>query len=46
VIEMMMDLLPCKMYGATRAEIARALIQDHLKRLAGLKMVRFRGLPE
>jgi hypothetical protein len=46
VIETMMDLLPCKLYGATRAEIVRSLIQDALKRLAGEKLVRLRGVSE
>jgi hypothetical protein len=46
VIETMMDLLPSKLYGANRAEIARSLIQDALKRLAAERLVRIRGLPE
>ena len=45
VIETMMDLLPSKLYGANRAEIARSLIQDMLKQLAGRGLVRVRGLP-
>ena len=45
VIETMMDLLPSKMYGTNRAEIARALIMDMLKQLAAQKLVRWRGLP-
>jgi len=45
VIETMMDLLPSKLYGASRAEIARSLIQDALKRLAAEKLVRIRGVP-
>ena len=43
VIETMMDLLPSKMYGANRAEIARSLIQDMLKELAAKGLVRLRG---
>jgi hypothetical protein len=43
VIETMMDLLPSKVYGSNRAEIARSLIQDMLKRLAAENLVRFRG---
>ena len=43
VIETMMDLLPSKMWGPNRAEIARSLIQDALKRLAAEGIVRFRG---
>jgi hypothetical protein len=46
VIETMMDLLPSKLYGSNRAEIARSLIQDTLKRLAAEKLVRLRGTPE
>jgi hypothetical protein len=45
VIETMMDLLPSKLYGANRADIARSLILDALKRLAAEKLVRIRGLP-
>ena len=45
VIETMMDLLPSKAYGTNRAEIARALILDMLKRLHAEKIVRLRGLP-
>jgi len=44
VIETMMDLQPSKMYGTTRAEIARALILDMLKRLAAEGLVKIRGL--
>lgn len=43
VIETMMDLLPSKMYGTNRGEIARALILDMLKRLAGEGLVKLRG---
>jgi len=43
VIETMMDLLPSKMYGTNRAEIARALILDMLKRLASEGLVKFRA---
>jgi len=43
VIETMMDLLPSKMYGTNRAEIARQLILDMLKQLAERKLVRMRG---
>ena len=43
VIETMLDLLPSKMYGANRAEIARQLILDTLKRLAADGIVRLRG---
>jgi hypothetical protein len=46
VIETMMDLLPSKMYGANRAEIARSLILDMLKDLAAQKLVRPRGASE
>jgi hypothetical protein len=45
VIETMMDLLPSKMYGTNRGEIARALILDMLKRLAGEGLVKLRGTP-
>lgn len=45
VIETMMDLLPSKMYGTNRAEIARSLILDMLKELAARKLVQMRGLP-
>lgn len=45
VIETMMDLKPSKIYGANRAEIARSLIQDMLKRLHAEGLVRLRGLP-
>jgi hypothetical protein len=45
-IETMMDLLPSKLYGATRAEIARALILDMLKRLAADGLVKVRGRPQ
>ncbi|HEY4944107.1 MAG TPA: hypothetical protein VII56_21950 [Rhizomicrobium sp.] len=44
VIETMMDLLPSKMYGTNRAEIARSLIQDMLKQLAAQNLVRWRGI--
>jgi len=44
VIETMMDLQPSKIYGTNRAEIARSLIQDMLKKLAAEKLVRFRGI--
>jgi len=43
VIETMMDLLPSKIYGTNRGEIARSLILDMLKRLAAEKLVRIRG---
>jgi hypothetical protein len=43
VIETMMDLLPSKMHGTNRAEIARSLILDMLKQLAAQKLVRWRG---
>ena len=43
VIETMMDLLPSKMYGTNRAEIARSLILDMLKRLAAEGLVKLRG---
>lgn len=46
VIETMMDLKPSKMYGTNRAEIARSLILDMLKRLAAEKLVRLRGAPD
>ncbi len=46
VIETMMDLQSSKLYGTNRAEIARSLILDALKRLAAEKLVRIRGLPE
>lgn len=46
VIETMMDLQPTKIYGTNRAEIARALILDMLKRLAAEKLVKFRGVPD
>ena len=46
VIETMMDLRPSKMYGTTRAEIARSLILDMLKRLAAEGLVKIRGLPQ
>lgn len=46
VIETMMDLEPTKIYGTTRAEIARSLIQDMLKRLHADGLVKLRGLPE
>lgn len=45
VIETMLDLQPSKMYGSNRAEIARSLILDMLKRLASEGLVRFRGSP-
>lgn len=44
IIETMMDLLPSKAYGTNRAEIARSLILDMLKRLAADGLVRFRGV--
>ncbi len=43
VIETMMDLEPSKIYGTNRAEIARSLILDMLKRMAAEKLVRYRG---
>ncbi len=46
VIETMMDLKPSKLYGTNRAEIARALILDMLKRLAAEGLVKIRGLPQ
>lgn len=46
VIETMMDLKPSRLYGSNRAEIARSLIQDALKRLAAEQLVRLRGTPE
>jgi hypothetical protein len=46
VIDTMMDLQPTKIYGTNRAEIARSLILDMLKRLAADGLVRFRGLPD
>ncbi|MDE2227579.1 MAG: hypothetical protein KGL11_00870 [Alphaproteobacteria bacterium] len=45
VIETMMDLKPTKIYGNNRAEIARSLIHDMLKRLHAEGLVRLRGLP-
>jgi hypothetical protein len=45
-IETMMDLQPSKLYGATRAEIARSLILDMLKRLAAEGLVGIRGRPK
>lgn len=42
-IETMMDLLPSKIYGTNRAEIARSLILDMLKRLAVDGLVNLRG---
>lgn len=46
VIETMMDLQPTKLYGTNRAEIARSLILDMLKRLHADGLVKLRGLPE
>lgn len=46
VIETMMDLKPSKLYGTNRAEIARALILDMLKRLAVEGLVKIRGVPQ
>ena len=43
VIETMMDLKPSKLYGTNRAEIARALILDMLKKLAAEGLVKPRG---
>jgi hypothetical protein len=45
IIETMMDLMPSKAFGTNRAEIARALIIDMLKRLHAEGIVRLRGLP-
>jgi hypothetical protein len=45
IIETMMDLQPSKAFGTNRAEIARALIIDMLKRLHAEGIVRLRGLP-
>jgi len=42
----MMDLKPSKVWGTNRAEIARSLIQDMLKRMHAEKLVRLRGLPD
>jgi hypothetical protein len=42
VIETMMDLLPSKIYGTNRAEIARTLILDMLKQLSAQGLVRMR----
>jgi hypothetical protein len=46
VIDTMMDLQASGLYGAQRAEIARSLILDMLKRLAADGLVQIRGLPE
>lgn len=45
IIETMMSLAPTKIYGANRAEIARALIYDCLKRMHAERIVRLPGLP-
>jgi hypothetical protein len=45
VIETMMDLQASKIYGTNRAEIARSLILDMLKRLAAQNLVKLRGAP-
>ena len=45
IIESMMDLKPSKAWGQNRAEIARQLIIDMLKRLHAEGVVRLRGLP-
>lgn len=45
IIETMMTLVPAKIYGTTRAEIARALIYDCLKRMHAERIVRLPGLP-
>jgi hypothetical protein len=45
IIETMMDLLPSKAWGTNRAEIARQLIIDMVKRLDAEGTVRLRGLP-
>ena len=42
-VETMMDLLPSKLYGTNRAEIARSLILDMLKKLAADGLVRLRA---
>ena len=44
IIETMMDLLPSKAFGTNRAEIARQLIIDMLKRMHADGLVRMRGL--
>lgn len=43
VIETMMTLKASGLYGSLRAEIARALIQDMLKRLAAEGLVQIKG---
>lgn len=45
IIQTMMDLKPSKAWGQNRAEIARQLIIDMLKRLHGEGTVKLRGLP-
>jgi hypothetical protein len=41
----MMTLVPAKIYGTARAEIARALIYDSLKRMHAERIVKLPGLP-